>query len=251
MLNIIDEFTHECLRSRVSRRLNRIDVIDALADLFMLRDVPAAHPIRQRPRVHCESREGLDRQPSAHSTAYIARGSPWENGYRRELQWAPARRAARWEISTSLREAQIVIETAGAALQWSFGRKPPTAISHHCPYAGVPALAAGRLRTPPVHAVARSVSGATEPPYVSSQRGHARGPYPLPHFPERRVPVRSDGHAHAHQGNPPWHRPGPNSFLAGAAPLAARRGFAAMTLGRLAWAIVGRRQGPANQQQRN
>jgi putative transposase len=38
MLNIIDEFTHECLAIRVSRRLKSIDVIDALSDLFILRD---------------------------------------------------------------------------------------------------------------------------------------------------------------------------------------------------------------------
>src|SRR5712691_11004111 len=31
MLNIIDEFTHECLAIRVSRRLKSIDVIDALS----------------------------------------------------------------------------------------------------------------------------------------------------------------------------------------------------------------------------
>jgi hypothetical protein len=40
MLNIIDEFTHECLASRVSRRLKSSDVIDALSDLFILRGVP-------------------------------------------------------------------------------------------------------------------------------------------------------------------------------------------------------------------
>jgi hypothetical protein len=36
MLNIIDEFTHECLAIRVSRRLKSIDVIDVLSDLFIL-----------------------------------------------------------------------------------------------------------------------------------------------------------------------------------------------------------------------
>src|ERR1051326_8577721 len=36
MLNVIDEFTHECLAIRVSRRLKSIDVIDALSDLFIL-----------------------------------------------------------------------------------------------------------------------------------------------------------------------------------------------------------------------
>src|SRR3984957_11420301 len=40
MLNIIDEFPHECLAIRVSRRLKSIDVIDVLSDLFILRGVP-------------------------------------------------------------------------------------------------------------------------------------------------------------------------------------------------------------------
>ena len=40
MLNIIDEFTHECLAIRVSRRLTSIDVIDVISELFILRGVP-------------------------------------------------------------------------------------------------------------------------------------------------------------------------------------------------------------------
>jgi hypothetical protein len=44
--NIIDEFTHECLAIRVSRRLKSIDVIDVLSDLFILRGVPAHIPFR-------------------------------------------------------------------------------------------------------------------------------------------------------------------------------------------------------------
>ena len=34
MLNVIDEFTHECLAIRVDRKLKAIDVIDVLSDLF-------------------------------------------------------------------------------------------------------------------------------------------------------------------------------------------------------------------------
>ena len=41
MLNIIDEFTRECIAIRVSRRLKATDVIDVLSDLFILRGVPA------------------------------------------------------------------------------------------------------------------------------------------------------------------------------------------------------------------
>ena len=40
MLNVIDEFTRECLAIRVSRKLNSTDVIDVLSDLFILRGVP-------------------------------------------------------------------------------------------------------------------------------------------------------------------------------------------------------------------
>ena len=40
MLNVIDEFTRECLAIRVSRKLNATDVIDVLSDLFILRGVP-------------------------------------------------------------------------------------------------------------------------------------------------------------------------------------------------------------------
>ena len=40
MLNVIDEFTRECLAIRVDRRLRLTDVIDVLSDLFILRGVP-------------------------------------------------------------------------------------------------------------------------------------------------------------------------------------------------------------------
>src|SRR5262245_3560737 len=41
MLNVLDEFTHECLAIRVARKLKAIDVIDVLSDLFILRGIPA------------------------------------------------------------------------------------------------------------------------------------------------------------------------------------------------------------------
>jgi hypothetical protein len=40
LLNVIDEFTHECLAIRVGRKLKAADVIDVLSDLFILRGVP-------------------------------------------------------------------------------------------------------------------------------------------------------------------------------------------------------------------
>lgn len=40
MLNIIDEFTRESLMIKVKRKLNSVDVLDALAELFLTRGVP-------------------------------------------------------------------------------------------------------------------------------------------------------------------------------------------------------------------
>jgi transposase InsO family protein len=41
MLNVIDEFTRECIAIRVSRKLKAVDVIDVLSDLFILRGIPS------------------------------------------------------------------------------------------------------------------------------------------------------------------------------------------------------------------
>jgi transposase InsO family protein len=40
MLNLIDEFTRECLVIRVDRKLNSTDVIDVQSDPFILRGIP-------------------------------------------------------------------------------------------------------------------------------------------------------------------------------------------------------------------
>ena len=40
MLNVIDEFTRECIAIRIDRKLKSTDVINVLSDLFILRGVP-------------------------------------------------------------------------------------------------------------------------------------------------------------------------------------------------------------------
>ena len=40
MLNVVDEFTRECLAIRIDRKLNSTAVIDVLTDLFIRRGVP-------------------------------------------------------------------------------------------------------------------------------------------------------------------------------------------------------------------
>ena len=80
MLNVLDEFTHECLAIRVARKLKAIDVIDVLSDLFILRGVPGHIRSDNGPEFVAEAVQEWIRAIGA-KTAYIERGSPWENGY--------------------------------------------------------------------------------------------------------------------------------------------------------------------------
>ena len=80
MLNVIDEFTHECLAIRIDRKLKAIDVIDVLSDLFILRGVPGHIRSDNGPEFVAKAVQEWIAAVGA-KTAYIAPGSPWENGY--------------------------------------------------------------------------------------------------------------------------------------------------------------------------
>ncbi len=80
LLNIIDEFTHECLSIRVARRLKSIDVIDVLSDLFILRGVPEHIRSDNGPEFLANAVQKWIGAVGA-KTAYITQGSPWENGF--------------------------------------------------------------------------------------------------------------------------------------------------------------------------
>jgi putative transposase len=128
-LNVIDEFTHECLSIRVARRLNSTDVIDVLSDLFVLRGVPR----------HVRSDNGREFIAKAVQdwimavgarTAYIALGSPWKNGYVESFNACLRDELVNGEIFYSLREAQIIIGSWRRhyntnRLHGSLGYKPP------------------------------------------------------------------------------------------------------------------------------
>ena len=80
MLNLIDEFTRECLAIRIDRRLRSTDVIDVLSDLFILRGVPDHIRSDNGPEFIAKAvREWIAAVGA--KTAYIEPGSPWENGY--------------------------------------------------------------------------------------------------------------------------------------------------------------------------
>jgi putative transposase len=110
LLNIIDEFTHECLAIRVSRRLKSIDVIDVLSDLFILRGVPEHIRSDNGPEFVAKGVQKWIAAVGA-TTVYITPGSPWENGFIESFNARLRDELLNGEIFYTLREAQIVIES--------------------------------------------------------------------------------------------------------------------------------------------
>ena len=147
MLNVVDEFTHESLAIRVRRKLKSIDVIDVLAALFVLRGVPGHIRSDNGPEFIAEAVQTWIAAVGA-KTAYIAPGSPWENGYVESFNARLRDELLNGEIFYSLREAQIVIESwrrhyNAVRPHASLGYKPPA------PEVFVPALAAWPPARPP------------------------------------------------------------------------------------------------------
>ena len=146
MLNVIDEFTHECLAIRIGRKLKAIDVIDVLSDLFILRGVPGHLRSDNGPEFVAKAVQEWIAAVGA-KAAYIERGSPWENGYVESFNARLRDELLDGEIFYSLREAQVIIESwrrhyNAVRPHASLGYRPPA------PEVFVPAFAAWRGARP-------------------------------------------------------------------------------------------------------
>jgi len=80
ILNIIDEFSRECLSIKVDRKIRSQDVLDELFNLFIFRGIPGHIRSDNGPEFTARAvRKWLYRLGV--KTLFIERGSPWENGY--------------------------------------------------------------------------------------------------------------------------------------------------------------------------
>ena len=129
MLNVVDEFTRECLAIRVARKLGSADVVDVLADLFITRGVPAHVRSDNGPELVAKAVRGWIGGVGARA-AFIEPGSPWENGYVESFNGKLRDELLNAEAFNTLAEAAVVIE------QWrlhyntarphsSLGYRPP------------------------------------------------------------------------------------------------------------------------------
>jgi putative transposase len=109
ILNILDEYTRECLNITVERNITAYAVIHQLADLFIHRGIPE----------HIRSDNGPEFTARAIRSwledlgvrcAYIEPGSPWENGYIESFNGKLRDELLDREIFMTLFEAKVLIE---------------------------------------------------------------------------------------------------------------------------------------------
>ena len=109
MLTIIDDFTRESLAIKVARRIRSMDVIEALAELFLTKGIPD----------HIRSDNGSEFTAKivrkwlsdlGVKTLFIEPGSPWENGYNESFNGKLRDELLNGEIFFTLKEAKLLIE---------------------------------------------------------------------------------------------------------------------------------------------
>jgi len=109
ILNIMDEYTRECLLSFASRRITSNEVVEFLAELFCSRGLPQY--IRSDNGSEFTARKvrkfisNLGTLP-----AFIEPGSPWENGYIESFNGKMRDELLSGEIFDTMQEAKVLIE---------------------------------------------------------------------------------------------------------------------------------------------
>jgi len=108
ILNIIDEYTRECIAILISRKIKKQDVIDFLFHLFIFRGIPEHIRSDNGPEFTARAvRKWLARLGV--NTLFIEPASPWENGYIESFNGKLRDELLNREIFTTLEEAKILI----------------------------------------------------------------------------------------------------------------------------------------------
>jgi transposase InsO family protein len=129
MLNIIDEYSRECLGILIKRRITSQDVIERLFELFIMKGIPEHIRSDNGPEFTAKAIRGWLNRIGV-KTLFIEPGSPWENGYVESFNGKLRDELLNREIFTTLTEAKVLIE------QWrqeynhirphsSLGYRPP------------------------------------------------------------------------------------------------------------------------------
>ncbi len=130
ILNIIDEYSRECLAILVKRQITSQDVIDQLFELIIFKGIPEHIRSDNGPEFTAKAVRGWLNRLGV-KTLFIEPGSPWENGYIESFNGKMRDELLNREIFTTLTEAKVLIgqwrkEYNQVRPHSSLGYRPPT-----------------------------------------------------------------------------------------------------------------------------
>lgn len=109
LLVVVEEYTRECLAIVVGRRLQSVNVLESLGDLFVERRVPEYIRSDNGSELSAQLvREWLDRTGA--KTLYIEPRSPFENGYCESFNRKLRDECLKGEVFSTPAEAKVLIE---------------------------------------------------------------------------------------------------------------------------------------------
>ena len=109
MLTVIDEYTRKCLKIKVGYKLKSDDVLESIADLFLSEGLPEYIRSDNGSEFVAKSVQDFFGKINV-KTAYIAPGSPWENGFNERFNGILRDELLNREIFFNLKEAQVLVE---------------------------------------------------------------------------------------------------------------------------------------------
>jgi putative transposase len=154
LLAVIDEYTRECLALEVSRSFTAENVVENLQYLFAVRGRPEHLRSDNGPEFVARAvRRWLDQ--AAVKTLFIAKGSPWENGYVESFNGKLRDELLNRELFLSLDEARWVLD------HWRLDynhRRIHSALDYQTPAAFAAACAASAPATPALQQHTRTLN---------------------------------------------------------------------------------------------
>jgi transposase InsO family protein len=145
ILNVLDEYTRECLTMDVGQRIKAQDVIEVLRYLFLIRGAPAYIRSDNGPEFTAKQVKKWLSEMDVH-TLFIEPGSPWENGYMESFNGHFRQECLDREIVVSLAELRYICD------------RYRTDYNHHRPHQSL-----GYLTPAQFAATVRRSSGALPP----------------------------------------------------------------------------------------
>jgi putative transposase len=109
LLNILDEYSRDCLRIHMGRRMEACDVIEQLAELFIIWGTPDYIRSDNGPEFVAASVRGWLQRLGV-KTLFIEPGSPWENGYIESFNGKLRDELLNGEIFDTIVEARVLTE---------------------------------------------------------------------------------------------------------------------------------------------